>query len=136
MLFRSKEEEEVLASKKSAYSIRAENARLKARMSRLEAEIKREKFAREIDMMEQEGYRIPESQRDNLMTSLMGASDPVSLLESWRELFARDPIGTKIDMSRAALPKSVEVSDIGTLVKQFAGKPEEFAKAINSRIKK
>ena len=130
------EEEEVLASKKSAYSIRAENARLKARMSRLEAEIKREKFAREIDMMEQEGYRIPESQRDNLMTSLMGASDPVSLLESWRELFARDPIGTKIDMSRAALPKSVEVSDIGTLVKQFAGKPEEFAKAINSRIKK
>ena len=105
-------------------------------MSRLESEIKREKFAREIDMLEQEGYRIPESQRDNLMTSLLASSDPVSLLESWRELFARDPIGTKIDMSRAALPKSVEVSDIGTLVKQFAGKPEEFAKAINSRIKK
>lgn len=130
------EEEEVLASRKSAYSLRSENARLKARMSRLEAEIKREKFAREIDLMEQEGYRIPETQRENLMSSLMASKDPVALLESWRDLFARDPIGTKIDMSRAALPKSVEVSDIGSLVKQFAGKPDEFAKAINSRIKK
>ena len=130
------EEEEVLASKKSAYSLRSENARLKARMSRLEAEMKREKFAREIEIMEQEGYRIPESQRDNLVETLMASRDAVGLLESWRELFARDPIGTKIDMSRAALPKSMEVSDIGTLVKQFAGKPEEFAKAINSRIKK
>ena len=130
------EEEEVLASRKSSYSLRSENARLKARMGRLEAEIKREKFAREIDLMEQEGYRIPETQRENLMSSLLASKDPVGLLESWRDLFARDPIGTKIDMSRAALPKSVEVSDIGSLVKQFAGKPDEFAKAINSRIKK
>jgi len=129
------EEEEVIASR-STYSLRAENARLKARMSRLESAIKREKFAREIDIMEQEGYRIPESQRENLIASLQAAKDPVSLLESWRDLFARDPIGTKIDMSRAALPKTVQVADVGDLVKQFAGKPEEFAKAINARIKK
>jgi len=126
---------EVIASRQT-YSLRAENARLKARMGRLEAEIKREKFAREIDILEQEGYRIPESQRDSLIASLQSARDPVALLESWRELFARDPIGTKIDMSRAALPKSVQVADVGDLVKQFAGKPEEFAKAINARIKK
>jgi hypothetical protein len=128
-------ETEVIAAKAS-YSLRAENARLKARMGRLEAEIKREKFAREIDILEQEGYRIPEAQRENLIASLQSARDPVSLLESWRELFARDPIGTKIDMSRAALPKSVQVSDVGDLVKQFAGKPDEFAKAINARMKK
>lgn len=130
------EEEEVLASRKSSYSLKAENARLKARMSRLEAEIKREKFAREIDLMEQDGYRIPEAQRENLMSSLMSSSDPVALLESWRDLFARDPIGTKIDMSRASLPKSVNNTDISALVKEFAGRPDEFVKAINSRIKK
>lgn len=130
------EKEEVLASKKSAYSLRMENARLKARMSKLEAEMKREKFEREISIMEQEGYRIPESQRDGLVATLIGSADPVSLLESWRELFARDPIGTKIDMSRAALPRTVNVADIGEMVKQFAGKPEEFAKAMNARIKK
>ena len=130
------EEEEVIASRKTAYSLRMENARLKSRMSRLESEIKREKFEREINIMEQEGYRIPESQRDNLVASLMTSNDAVGLLESWRDLFARDPIGTKIDMSRAALPRSVDVSDIDSLVEQFAGKPTEFAKAINSRIKK
>jgi hypothetical protein len=129
-------EEEVLASRKSAYSLRSENARLKDRMSRLEAEIKREKFSRDLDSMAQDGYRIPEGQRDNLLMTLMHSQDPVALIESWRDLFARDPIGTKIDMSRAALPKSITPDDIGALVKQFAGKPEEFAKAINSRIKK
>jgi hypothetical protein len=129
------EAEEVIASR-STYSIRAENARLKARMGRLEAEIKREKFAREIDLMEQEGYRIPEAQRDNLVAQLQASRDPVSLIESWRDLFARDPIGTKIDMSRASLPRSADVGNVADLVKQFAGKPEEFAKAINARMNK
>ena len=129
------EAEEVIASR-STYSIRAENARLKARMGRLEAEIKREKFAREIDLMEQEGYRIPEAQRDSLVAQLQASRDPVSLIESWRDLFARDPIGTKIDMSRASLPRSADVGNVADLVKQFAGKPEEFAKAINARMNK
>jgi len=129
------EDEEVLAAR-STYAIRSENARLKARMARLEGEIKREKFAREIDILEQEGYRIPESQRGALLAQLQAARDPVALLESWRDLFARDPIGTKIDMSRASLPKAMSPGDVGDLVKQFAGKPEEFAKAINSRMTK
>lgn len=129
------EEQEVIAMR-STYAIRSENARLKARMARLEAEMKREKFAREIDILEQEGYRIPESQRGALLAQLQSASDPVALLESWRDLFARDPIGTKIDMSRASLPKAMSPGDVGDLVKQFAGKPEEFAKAINSRMTK
>lgn len=129
------EEQEVIAMR-STYAIRSENARLKARMARLEAEMKREKFAREIDILEQEGYRIPESQRGALLAQLQSAADPVALLESWRDLFARDPIGTKIDMSRASLPKAMSPGDVGDLVKQFAGKPEEFAKAINSRMTK
>lgn len=129
------EEEEVLASR-STYALRSENARLKARMSRLETEIKRDRFARELEIMEQEGYRIPEGQRGALVAQLSAARDPVALLESWRDLFARDPIGAKIDMSRASLPKSMAVGEVGDLVKQFAGKPDEFAKAINSRITK
>jgi len=132
------EEEEAMpvVAARSTYSLRSENARLKSRMERLEAEIRREKFSREIDILEQDGYRIPESQRDNLMTQLQASSDPVALLESWRSLFSRDPIGAKIDMSRAAMPKTVSGGDISSLVKEFAGKPEEFAKAINSRIKR
>jgi hypothetical protein len=129
------EEEEVIASR-STYALRSENARLKARMGRLEAEVKRERFSREIEIMEQEGYRIPEGQRPALLAQLAAAKDPVALLESWRELFSRDPIGAKIDMSRAAMPKAMAVGDVGDLVKQFAGKPDEFAKAINSRINK
>jgi hypothetical protein len=66
---------------------------------------------------------------------LQASRNPVALLESWRDLFARDPIGTKIDMSRAALPRGMDIGDVGSLVKQFAGKPEEFAKAINARMK-
>jgi biotin operon repressor len=132
------EEEEAMpvVAARSTYSLRSENARLKSRMERLEAEIRREKFSREIDILEQDGYRIPESQRDNLMTQLQASRDPVALLESWRSLFSRDPIGAKIDMSRAAMPKTVSGGDISSLVKEFAGKPEEFAKAINSRIKR
>lgn len=132
------EEEEALpvVAARSTYALRSENARLKSRMERLEAEMRREKFSREIDILEQDGYRIPDSQRDNLMAQLQASRDPVALLESWRSLFSRDPIGAKIDMSRAAMPKTVSGGDISSLVKEFAGKPEEFAKAINSRIKR
>ena len=134
----AEEEEEAMpvVAARSTYALRSENARLKSRMERLEAEVRREKFSREIDILEQDGYRIPESQRDNLMTQLQASRDPVALLESWRSLFSRDPIGAKIDMSRAAMPKTVSGGDISSLVKEFAGKPEEFAKAINSRIKR
>jgi hypothetical protein len=39
-------------------------------------------------------------------------------------------------MSRAAMPKGMGIADVGDLVKQFAGKPEEFAKAINARTRR
>ena len=129
------EDESVIASRRSTYALRSENARLKSRFARLEAELKREKFEREVEIMEQEGYRIPDSQREALVGQLQASRNPVALLESWRDLFARDPIGTKIDMSRAALPRGMDIGDVGSLVKQFAGKPEEFAKAINARMK-
>ncbi len=129
------EAEEVIASK-SHYGLRARMARIERENAALKAELTREKFAREIEIMEQEGYRIPDTQRDALVGQLQASRDPVSLLESWRELFARDPIGTKIDMSRAAMPKGMGIADVGDLVKQFAGKPEEFAKAINARTRR
>jgi len=130
------EKPDVLAGKGS-YALRAELARTKSRMARMEAELRREKFSREIDLLEQEGYRIPASQRDRLIAQLQGArttTEAVDMIESWRELFARDPIATKIDMSRAALPRGD--MDVADLVKEFAGRPGEFAKAINSRINK
>lgn len=129
------EMEPVVASKAS-YALRARMARIERENAQLKSEMQRERFSRELDVLEAEGYRIPSSQRDNLMAQLQAARDPVALLESWRDLFARDPIGTKIDMSRASLPRTIDVPDVGALVKEFAGRPEEFAKAINSRARK
>jgi len=130
------EEEEAVVAMRSTYSLRSENARIERENAQLKSEMQRERFSRELDVLEAEGYRIPSSQRDNLMAQLQAARDPVALLESWRDLFARDPIGTKIDMSRASLPRTIDVPDVGALVKEFAGRPEEFAKAINSRARK
>lgn len=72
------EDEEAMpvVAARSTYALRSENARLKSRMERLEAEVRREKFSREIDILEQDGYRIPESQRDDLMSQAPGQPRP------------------------------------------------------------
>ena len=119
------------------FAIRRENARMKRELSELRAEFSKEKFGRELDLMEQEGYRIPASQRPRLIAELTASRDPAAVIESWRELFSRDPIGVRIDMSRATVPSGdIDTRQISDLVRQFAGKPEEYAKAINSRINK
>jgi hypothetical protein len=67
----------------------------------------------------------------------MASKDPAALLESWRELFSRDPMNVRIDMSRAASASGdIDGREIADLVRQFAGRPEEYAKAVNSRIGK
>jgi hypothetical protein len=46
-------------------------------------------------------------------------------------------VGIRIDMSRSALPKSdLDPRQVSDMVREFAGRPEEFTKAINSRISK
>jgi hypothetical protein len=106
-------------------------------LAAMRAELAAEKFSRELDAMEQDGYRIPAERRPRLIADLAASRDPADLIDTWRDLFARDPVGVRIDMSRASLPKTdIDTRQISDLVREFAGKPEEFKKAINSRIKR
>jgi hypothetical protein len=87
--------------------------------------------------MEADGYRIPAARRPRLIADLASSHNPEDLIDTWRDLFARDPMNVRIDMSRAALPKGdLDAQQVTALVREFAGKPEEFKKAINSRINK
>lgn len=119
------------------FAIRRENATLRRELSAIKAEFRREKFGREIDLMEADGYRIPAKMRPRLLAELEASRDPAATIEGWRELFQRDPMGVQIDMSRAAMGGGdLDAKEIASLVQQFAGKPEDFKKAINSRIKR
>ncbi len=124
--------------KADAFAIRRETVTLRRELESIKSEMRREKFGREIDLMEHEGYRIPAAQRPRLLAELEASRDPASTIEGWRELFQRDPMGVRIDMSRATTGGSTEIDakEISSLVREFAGKPEEFKKAINSRIKR
>jgi hypothetical protein len=43
----------------------------------------------------------------------------------------------RIDMSRSSTGGGdIDAKEVASLVREFAGKPEEFKKAINSRIKR
>lgn len=123
--------------KVDTFALRRENARLARELNAIKSDLCREKFSREIDLMEQEGYRISASQRPRLIAELEASNDPASTIEGWRELFARDPMGVRIDMSRASLPAGdIDARQVSDLVREFAGRPEEFKKAINSRLKR
>jgi hypothetical protein len=133
------EDQMITASRRGrpdVFALRRENRRMARELAEIRAELSREKFSRELDAMEQEGYRIPTDRRPQLISELSASVDPAALLDTWRELFARDPMGVRIDMSRAKLPESdIDSRQIGDLVREFAGKPEEFRKAINNRMK-
>jgi hypothetical protein len=119
------------------FAIRRENATLRRELNAMKAEMRREKFSREIDLMEHEGYRIPAAQRPRLIAQLEASSDPVATIEGWRELFTRDPMGVRIDMSRSSTGGGdLDAKEVASLVREFAGRPEEFKKAINSRTKR
>ena len=120
------------------FAMRRENTRMARELKSLRTQLSREKFSRELDAMEQDGYRIPAERRDALLGELLASRNPTELIDTWRDLFARDPMGVRIDMSRATIPQSSQIhaSDVSELVREFAGKPEEFRKAINSRIKR
>ena len=125
-----------ISSRRDYFAMRRENQRMRKEMLAMRAELTAEKFSRELDAMEQDGYRIPADRRPRLIAELAASSDPESLIDSWRELFARDPLGQRIDMSRAAMPHgNIDSRQVSDLVREFAGKPEEFKKAINSRLK-
>ena len=138
----SEEEEDAMfpasrPGKADTFALRRENATLRRELDSIKSEMRREKFSREIDLMEHEGYRIPTAQRPRLIAELEASSDPVATIEGWRELFTRDPMGVRIDMSRSSTGGGdIDAKEVASLVREFAGKPEEFKKAINSRIKR
>ena len=130
-------DERLLASRPGradVFALKRENAKMARQLAEMKAEMAREKFSRELDAMEADGYRIPASHRPRLLGELSASRNPADLLEAWRDLFARDPMGVRIDMSRAAVPAGdIDAPTVSELVRQFAGKPEEYRKAINAR---
>ena len=112
-----------------------ENARLKSKFARFERELRVERFARAIAEMQQDGYQIGEDQVSGLVAQLERSDDAAGLIDSWRELFSQNPLGRRIDMSRAAMPRGdISMTDVSSLVREHAGKPEAFAAAVNARL--
>lgn len=119
------------------FALQRENAKMRRELAGIKAELAREKFSRELDAMEQDGYRIPADRRPRLIAELAASRDPAALIDTWRELFSRDATGVRIDMSRASLGNDgIDGGQVRDLVREFAGKPEEFTKAVNSRLKR
>jgi hypothetical protein len=119
------------------FALRRENARMARELREIRSELAQEKFSRELDAMEQDGYRIPSERRPQLIAELAASRDPASLIDTWRDLFSRDSTGVRIDMGRATLRHSdSDTRNISDLVREFAGKPEEFVKAVNARVKR
>lgn len=119
------------------FALRRENSKMARELHAIKAELSKERFSRELDLMEQDGYSIPSKMRPRLLAELSRSTDPAGTIEGWRELFAQNPMGVRIDMSRASMPSGdLDARQISDLVREFAGKPEEFRKAVNSRIKR
>jgi hypothetical protein len=119
------------------FALRRENSKMARELHAIKAELSKERFSRELDLMEQDGYTIPSKMRPRLLAELSRSTDPAGTIEGWRELFAQNPMGVRIDMSRASMPSGdLDARQISDLVREFAGKPEEFRKAVNSRIKR
>ena len=119
------------------FAMRRENSRMQRELSQIRSDLAKAKFAREIDAMEQDGYRIPAARRGRLIAELSASRDPSDLIDTWRDLFARDPMNTRIDMSRSSLPQGdIDAKQIAELVREHAGNPTAFAKAVNSRNKR
>lgn len=119
------------------FALRRENSKMARELHAIKAELSKERFTRELDLMEQDGYTIPSKMRPRLLAELARATDPAGTIEGWRELFAQNPMGVRIDMSRASMPQGdLDARQVSDLVREFAGKPEEFRKAVNSRINK
>ena len=124
-------------SSREVFAMKRENSRMARELAQMKGELAAERFSRELDAMEADGYRIPAARRPRLIADLASSRNPEDLIDTWRDLFARDPMNVRIDMSRASLPQGdLDAAQVTALVREYAGKPDEFKKAINSRIKR
>jgi hypothetical protein len=134
------DEDEKSKSSKSKHAkteFAREKAKFEKRIAALEGSLAKERFSRDLDSMESEGYAIAAS-RDEMLEELVSSGDPARKIQFWRDNFRRDPIGVRVDVRPASgLKRSVESVDRETVAKfvaEAAGDPEKF-KTLMARAK-
>jgi hypothetical protein len=114
-----------------------EKTKFEKRIAALEGALAKERFSRDLDSMESEGYAIAAS-RDEMLEELVSSGDPARKIQFWRDNFRRDPIGVRVDVRPASgLKRSVDSVDRETVAKfvaEAAGDPEKF-KTLMARAK-
>lgn len=117
-----------------------EKARFEKRIAALETQLAKERFSRELDSMESEGFAIA-SHREDMLEELVGASDPARKIAFWRETFRRDPVGVRIGAGmqprsgvKPAASSNLDRDTVAKLVNEAAGDPEKF-KTLMARAK-
>lgn len=114
-----------------------EKAKFERRIAALERDLAKERFSRDLDAMENEGFAVA-CCRDEMLDELVAAKNPERKLAFWRENFRRDPVNVRINQSpRSGLsPAPVEITreTVAKLVAQADGDPEKF-KTLMSKAK-
>lgn len=134
------DEDEKSKSSKSKHAkteFAREKAKFEKRIAALEGALAKERFSRDLDAMESEGYAVAAS-RDEMLEELVSSGDPARKIQFWRDNFRRDPIGVRVDVKPASgLKRPVESVDretVAKLVAEAAGDPEKF-KTLMARAK-
>ena len=89
-----------LRGKKNAYKKLATALGLKLRKA---------KFSKLLDAMENDGFRIREH-RDHMMNELLSGSKPDSKIKFWRETMTRNPIGRRLELGQTKVTGKTEFS--------------------------
>jgi hypothetical protein len=123
-----KENMKPMLNAKSEFS--REKVRFERRIAALEQELAKERFSREIDSMEGEGYAVS-CCREEMIAELVDSKDPNRKLAFWRENFRRDPVNVRVGMqARSGLKTepagSLDRTVISKLVAEAAGDADKF----------
>jgi hypothetical protein len=131
------EKEENPKMENSKISFAREKAKFERRIAALERDLAKERFSRELDSMESEGFAVA-CCREEMLDELVAAKDPQRKLSFWRENFRRDPVNVRINQTprSGVTPAPVEISReiVAKLVAQADGDPEKF-KTLMSKAK-
>lgn len=118
---------------RDSLALRSLNSRLAAMESRnaaLRSELDRERFSRELDAMEAEGYGF-NGQRDSVLDDVAGSKNPEGRLVFYRSVLPQSPVGGRISVSNV-VTKSGPSAALAPDKLEFA-RSKARAKAIASR---
>jgi len=106
------------------------------RIAAAESEARKEKYARVLDNMQSEGYRV-RPVRDELLKEICSAPDADAKVELFKKVLAKDAVGdaSRVDQTGASagsLKFGREEMDLA--VKQSAGDPAKYAKILAGEI--